>query len=130
MRTEHVNAAGDASFTPPSDSLDSASIRDRFVQEVQTLAGHAQDLMHATTSISTESVAAAREKLRQSLGVAGDSIKKLQAGALDRGRKVAEQTDTYVHENPWQAIAIGMVAGLALGLASGSLAARGLSSRA
>ena len=98
--------------------------RSRFISDLQALAGHAQELLQATTTISTEGVAAARQKLGQSLDVAGESIKKFQADTLDRGRKVAQQTDSYVHENPWQAIAIGMVAGLALGLAGGSMATR------
>lgn len=130
MRTDGTTATGDGTFASTLDSGDTGNIRDRFVEEVQTLASHAQELMQATTTISTDSVTAAREQLRQSLSVAGESIKKFQAEALQRGRKAVEQTDTYVHENPWQAIAIGMVAGLALGLASGSLAARGMSSRA
>lgn len=103
---------------------ESMSVRDRFVTELQALAGHAQELMQATTSISTDSVTAAREQLRQSLDTAGESIRKFQSDTLDRGRKVAAQTDTYVRENPWQAIAIGMVAGLALGVAGGSMVSR------
>jgi ElaB/YqjD/DUF883 family membrane-anchored ribosome-binding protein len=98
--------------------------RSRFISDLQALAGHARELLQVTTTISTESVAAAREKLGQSLDVAAESIKKFQAETLDRGRKVAQQTDSYVRENPWQAIAIGMVAGLALGLAGGSVASR------
>ncbi|THD04327.1 hypothetical protein B1810_06085 [Panacagrimonas perspica] len=104
--------------------------RERFVSDLQTLAGHAQELMHQTTAISTESIAVAREQLRQSLSVAGESIRKFQADTLDRGRKAVEQTDSYVRENPWQAIAIGLVAGLALGVAGGSFASRSSSTRA
>lgn len=107
-----------------STSVFIGEARSRFISDLQALAGHAQELMQATTTISTESVAAAREKLGQSLDVAGESIKKFQADTLDRGRKVVQQTDSYVRENPWQAIAIGMVAGLALGLAGGSMATR------
>ncbi len=98
--------------------------RNRFISDLQALAGHAQELMEATTTISTEGVAVARQKLGKSLDVAGESIKKFQADTLDRGRKAVEQTDSYVRENPWQAIAIGIVAGLALGMAGGSMAAR------
>lgn len=131
MRTDSTTAARDEAGVSVNQAMGAASeARERFISELQTLAGHAQELMHQTTTISTESVAAAREQLRQSLNVAGESIKKFQADTLDKGRKVAEQTDSYVRENPWQAIAIGLVAGLALGVASGSLATRSLSARA
>lgn len=98
----------------------SGSARERFVADLQTLSTHAQELLEVTNAISGEGVAAAREQLQESLRVAGHHFKRLQAEAMTQGRKVAEQTDSYVHEKPWQAIAIGMLAGLAIGLASGS----------
>ena len=107
---------------------EAGTARNRFITEIQALAGHAQELMQATTSISNEKVSAAREQLRVSLDSAGESIRKFQSDTFERGRKVAEQTDAYVHENPWQAIAIGMVAGLALGIAGGSMVGRSRSS--
>lgn len=124
MRTDRTPASRDddaASLDPVAVASDA---RDRFISDLQTLAGHARELMQQTTTISTESVAAAREQLRESLNVAGESIKKFQADTLDRGRRAVEQTDSYVRENPWQAIAIGMVAGLALGVAGGSMVSR------
>jgi len=128
---DSTTAARDEAAASLNQAMDAASdARERFINDLQTLAGHAQELMHQTTAISTESVAAAREQLRQSLSVAGESIKKFQADTLDKGRKVVEQTDSYVRENPWQAIAIGMVAGLALGVAGSSMASRSLSGRA
>lgn len=131
MGKDSTTAARDEAAASLNQAMDAASdARERFINDLQTLAGHAQELMHQTTAISTESVAAAREQLRQSLSVAGESIKKFQADTLDKGRKVVEQTDSYVRENPWQAIAIGMVAGLALGVAGSSMASRSLSGRA
>ena len=131
MTTDSTTAARDGAAAPLDQAIDAASeVRDRFVNDLQTLAGHAQELMHQTTAISTEGVAVAREQLRKSLSVAGESIKKFQAETLDRGRKAVEQTDSYVRENPWRAIAIGMVAGLALGIVGDSMASRSLSARA
>ena len=130
VRDSKIREEGDETVAAAKTVIDDAvDARDRFIVDLQNLAGHAQELMHVTTTISTEGVAAAREQLRQSLNVAGESIKKFQADTLDRGRKVVEQTDSYVHENPWQAIAIGMIAGLALGIAGGSMATRGIAAR-
>lgn len=130
MAEDRNDAARDRDLADSAQDLvqEASTVRDRFISEIQALAGHAQDLMQATTTISSDTVTAAREQLRQSLDTAGESIKKFQSETVERGRKVAQQTDTYVHENPWQAIAIGMVAGLALGIVGGSMAARSLSS--
>ncbi len=95
--------------------------RERFISDLQTLASHAQELLSVTGAVSGESVAQAREQLRQTLTTAGDSIKRLQTEAMQRGREMAQRTDSYVHDNPWQSIAVGVVAGVALGVAASSL---------
>ena len=105
----------------PRAQAEFGGARDRFVSDIQALAGHAQELLHLTGAMSGESVAQVREQLRQSISTAGESIKRLQADAMQRGREMALRTDSYVHENPWQAIAVGAVAGVALGLAASSL---------
>lgn len=129
MRDERAGSADDqdlgaATSAHPQNRMQSelGNARERFISDLQTLAGHAQELLHVTGAVSGESVAQAREQLKQSLTTAGETIKRLQSEAMQRGREMAQRTDTYVHENPWQAIAVGVVAGLALGLATGSLA--------
>ena len=130
MREERAATADDMDLgAAPSANADpqaraqteSAPARERFISDLQNLAGHAQELLSATSAVSGETVAQAREQLRQSLDTAGDTLKRLQADAMQRGREMAVRTDSYVHENPWQAIAVGAVAGLALGLAASSL---------
>lgn len=130
MREERAASADDmdlgaATSTHPNREAraqtEFAPVRERFISDLQNLAGHAQELLTVTGAVSGETVAQAREQLRQSLSTAGDTIKRLQSDAMQRGREMAMRTDTYVHDNPWQAIAVGAVAGLALGLAASSL---------
>lgn len=103
-------------------------VRDRFVTDLQTLSTHAQELLHATQTVSGDGIAVAREKLTHSIKAAGDHFSRMKNDALDQGRQVAAQADSYVRENPWQATAAGVVAGIALGLAMSSMA-RGSSAR-
>lgn len=112
----------------PDTLTDTSSARDRFVSDLQTLSSHAQELLQVTSAVSGESIAAAREQLQESVRVAGEHLKRLQDEAMDRGRKVVAQADSYVHENPWPSIVMGMAAGVAIGLASSSMA-RGFSAR-
>lgn len=104
-----------------SNAQQETEARERFAADLQALSDHAQELLQATSTVSGESIAAAREQLQESLNLAGEHLTRLQNEAAERGRRVAEQADSYVHENPWQSIAIGMVAGLALGLAGSSM---------
>ncbi|MGH8515937.1 MAG: DUF883 family protein [Panacagrimonas sp.] len=129
MREERAARAeaqdlGAATSAHPQQGMQSefGNARERFIGDLQTLAGHAQELLQVTGAVSGESVAQAREQLRQSLTTAGDTIKRLQGDAMQRGREMAQRTDSYVHENPWQAIAVGVVAGLALGVVASSMA--------
>ncbi|MGQ0699305.1 MAG: DUF883 family protein [Panacagrimonas sp.] len=105
-----------------------STARDRFVTDLQTLSTHAQELLHVTSTVSGEGIAAAREQLKESIRMVKENLVRMQNDAMERGRKVAQQADSYVHENPWQAMGVGLVAGLVIGLASSS-AARSLSSR-
>lgn len=110
-----------AASTTPENPQSGGGIRDRFIGDLQTLVGHAQELMQLTSSVSGESISHVREQLRHSLDSATTTLKRLQSDAMERGREMAQRTDTYVHENPWQSIAVGAVAGVALGLAASSL---------
>lgn len=96
--------------------------RDRFMSDLNTLSEHAQELLRVTGEMSGQGVAAAREQLSQSLGTITESLRRWQDEALSTGRRFAERTDTYVHENPWPAIGAGVLVGVALGVAGGSLA--------
>lgn len=99
--------------------------RERFIGDLQTLSEHAQELLRVTSTISEQGVAAAREHLMQSLDDIGESLKRWQGEAMTQTRRLAERTDSYVHENPWPAIGAGVLVGVALGVAGGSLTRAG-----
>ena len=126
---ENVLGAATSAMPPQGEAQDSdaGGLRGRLVGELQTLVAHAQELMDITRSVSGDGVARVREQLRQSLDSAGTTLERLRADAMERGREMAQRTDTYVHENPWQVIAVGAVAGLALGVAASSLMRSGSS---
>lgn len=104
-----------------SDTSNDGGLRDRFMSEIQTLSAHAQELLNATSTVSGDTISAARDKLQASLQSVGEQVEGLKNDVMERGRRAAEQADGYVRENPWQAIALGVVAGLTIGMASASL---------
>lgn len=95
--------------------------RTRFMAELDELSAHAQHLLQVTANVSGEGIAAARERLTESLSSIGDSVRRFQDEAMDQGRRLVQRTDSYVHENPWQSIALGALLGLALGVAGMSV---------
>ena len=84
--------------------------------ELKALVRDAQALFdEATTAggIKAEELRAQGMKmLDQAISAAHD----LQEAAIRRGRKIAHDTDAYVHEKPWRAIGIAGAVGLLVGM--------------
>lgn len=89
---------------------------ERFASNVSNLASHAEELMRSTSAVSSSTVAAARQKLNESLSKVRDQLVNVEHMALDSGKQAVTATQTYVRDNPWQAIAIGVLVGLTLGV--------------
>jgi ElaB/YqjD/DUF883 family membrane-anchored ribosome-binding protein len=90
--------------------------RERLTSDFHSLASHAEELMRTTASLSGSSVAAARDRLNESLTKVRDQLTGVERMAFDGGRQALTATQSYVRENPWQAVAIGVLVGLTLGV--------------
>ncbi|MDP3294619.1 MAG: hypothetical protein Q8M37_07750 [Nevskia sp.] len=94
---------------------------DALASSAHDLATHAEELMRQTAAVSSDSIAVLREKLQDSLRSARTQIASAQDYAMERGKQAVTATDSYVHEKPWQAIAIAALAGALIGfISSGS----------
>jgi len=85
---------------------------EKLAADLKLVISDAEALMRATVGQAGETASAARAKMQESLESA-----KVKLGAL--GEEAAEQVraaDSYVRENPWQAVGIAALAGIALGL--------------
>lgn len=103
-----------------SNHLDADHLANGLAHSARELATHAEELMHSTAAITGEGVAALRGKLGESLRNAREQIGNVQNEATRRGREAAQATDHWVHDKPWQAIAIATLFGLAVGFMSRS----------
>ena len=81
-------------------------------------------LIESAKASGKAELAAAAERLSSYVSAMTDSAIALQQKSRDAVKQVAETTDTYVHDKPWQSVAIGAGVGAAIGLAIGWLAAR------
>ena len=85
---------------------------EKLAADLRLVISDAEALLRATVGQAGETAAAARAKMQESLESA-----KLKLGPL--GEEVAEKAraaDDYVRANPWQAVGIAVLAGIALGL--------------
>jgi ElaB/YqjD/DUF883 family membrane-anchored ribosome-binding protein len=83
-----------------------------------------QQLMDSAKTSGKAELAAAAERLSGYMSSIADSASAMQQKGREKVQQVAESTDTYVHDKPWQSVAIGAGVGAALGFALGCLAAR------
>ena len=85
---------------------------EKLAADLRLVISDAEALLRATAGKAGETATAARAKMQETLDSA-----KLKLGPL--GEEAAEQaraTDDYVRANPWQAVGIAALAGIALGL--------------
>ena len=85
---------------------------EKLAADLRLVISDAEALLRATVGQAGETAAAARAKMQETLESA-----KLKLGPL--GEEAAERVraaDSYVRANPWQAVGIAALAGVALGL--------------
>ncbi|TMH91061.1 MAG: DUF883 domain-containing protein [Betaproteobacteria bacterium] len=76
----------------------------------------AEALLRATVGEAGETVQAARAKVEETLASAKLRLGPLGEEAAEQARAAARAADDYVRANPWQAVGIAALVGIALGL--------------
>lgn len=106
--------------TPASASKSVASSRSAVSREFHDFVSDMEDLtrelIEKTTTLTAEDLTRARERLAERVSAARNSIEDMGGQITQRARRGAERTNTYVHEQPWNAIGIGALIGFACGL--------------
>ena len=78
--------------------------------------GDAQALFDEATAAGGAKAEELRAQGMKMLDHAIAAAHDLQEAAIRKGRKIAHDTDEYVHDNPWRSIGIAGVAGLLIGM--------------
>ena len=84
---------------------------DRLMSDLRTVLEDAEALLTATAGQAGEKIQRARERAQETVKVARERLADTQEEVVKRARAAAKETDTYVHDNPWQAV--GIAAGVA-----------------
>lgn len=87
----------------------------KLMEDLSAVVNDAEELLKATASQTGERVSEVRAKTEESLRAAKVRLADAQEALLDKAKAVAQDADTYVHENPWKTAGIAAAAGLLIG---------------
>lgn len=90
--------------------------REKLVSDLKVLIDDAEELLKATANQAGEKVASVRQRIEQSLDEGKRSLAEAEDLLLDTSKEAAKAADSYVRENPWNAVGIAAGIGLVLGL--------------
>lgn len=93
--------------------------RERLLEDLRLVIRDAEDLLRSTGQQMDDGYRLARARFESTLSGAKDSLSVLEERVTEGARDALETTQEYVKENPWQAVGIGALAGLAIGLLIG-----------
>ena len=89
---------------------------EKLAADLRLVISDAEALLRATVGQAGEATAAARAKMQESLESAKLKLGPLGEEAAEQVRSAVRATDDYVRANPWQAVGIAALVGIALGL--------------
>jgi ElaB/YqjD/DUF883 family membrane-anchored ribosome-binding protein len=94
---------------------------DQLLADLKTVMNDAEALLRATSTQTGEKIQEVRARAEESLRQAKARLSSIEEEALRRAREVADATDEYVRENPWQSVGIAAGVGPARRAAAGGV---------
>jgi len=89
---------------------------DKLVEDLKVVMRDAEALIKATSAQTGEKIQEVRARAEESLRQARTRLTAIEDEAMQRAREVADATEEYVKENPWQSLGIAAGVGLLVGL--------------
>ena len=99
-----------------SNAANAEVTTDQLLADLKTVMNDAEALLRATSTQTGEKIQEVRARAEESLRQAKARLMTIEDEALRRAREVADATDEYVRENPWQSVGIAAGVGLLVGL--------------
>lgn len=90
--------------------------KDKLMDDLRLVVADAEELLRVTASQAGEGAAAARARIQESLQVVQARMASAEDDLIERTRAAAKVTDSYVRDNPWQAIGISACVGAVVGM--------------
>ncbi len=93
--------------------------KEQLIDDFKVVVADAEALLKATANQGGEKLAEVRAKAEESLLAVKARMADAQEAVLAKTRAAARATDTYVHENPWNAVGVAAAVGLLIGFLVG-----------
>lgn len=116
MQSKLNTESGSNGEATPSTAAPTPSHVPAVPSEVRNFVADIGDLITATTSLTGADLARAKAKLVERAAAAKAALARMGNEVGERARQTARVTDDYVHDRPWQAIGIGALLGLVIGI--------------
>lgn len=89
---------------------------DKLIEDLKIVMRDAEALIRATSAQTGEKIQEVRARAEESLQQARTRLSAIEDEAYQRAREVADATEGYVRENPWQSLGIAAGIGVLVGL--------------
>lgn len=94
--------------------------RERLLSHLRDAVTDAEQWLSTATKEGTADIEHARTAFKETLQTAKTDLLRLENSMLARSKLAAQATDTYVHDHPWGAVAVGAAVGVLAGLLIGA----------
>ncbi|HLR77766.1 MAG TPA: DUF883 family protein [Burkholderiaceae bacterium] len=91
------------------------SAEQEFIETMRESLDNAERLLREAAESSGDKATELRERAMHALERTRDGLHGAQDELLEHSRRAARATDDYIHDNPWQAVAVAGLAGLVIG---------------
>lgn len=89
--------------------------KQKLMDDLSAVVNDAEELLKATASQTGERITAVRAKAEESLRAAKGRLEEAQVALVDKAKEAAQETDAFVHENPWKTAGIAAAIGVLIG---------------
>jgi ElaB/YqjD/DUF883 family membrane-anchored ribosome-binding protein len=96
-------------------TTETAVTREKLAADLRAVITDTEELLKATAGQAGEKINAARARAEETLRTAKARMGELGEAGVEKAKAAAKATDTYVHENPWQAVGVAAGVGFLIG---------------
>lgn len=93
--------------------------KEKLVADMKVVIADAEEILKSTADVAGEKMASIRGKIETRLKDAKIRLEDAEAALVDKTKACARVTDDFVHDQPWKAVGVAAVVGLALGMLIG-----------
>lgn len=88
---------------------------DQLLKDLRALVHDAEALLSASADLTGEGLQQARTRAEQTLADAKERLARFQDDVIGRAREAVDVGEAYLHDNPWQALALAAGVGFLVG---------------